>query len=82
MSTFDVYVSVNRFGDKFNKIAISGSNKVDSPFSNYNGLRTLRPTFRLFPCNLLILLMVLFQNRTLHIYNYLFLLIIFETSEM
>ena len=35
MSIFDVYVSVNRFGDKcykFNEIAISESNKVDSPF--------------------------------------------------
>nr|AAU82604.1 hypothetical protein GZ18F2_34 [uncultured archaeon GZfos18F2] len=32
----------------------------------------LQPTFRLFPCNPLILLMALFQNRILYIYNYLF----------
>ena len=42
----------------------------------------MKPTFRLFPCNPFILLMALFQNRILLIYNYLFLLIVFETSKM
>ena len=42
----------------------------------------VKPTFRLVRCNLLILLVAFFQSRILCIYNYLFLLIIFETSEM